>query len=136
MQTKLKWGLILLVGGFFLIAGGLKVVDPAAFYESVLRYRIVDGFPAWMAALWVPWIEVTGALALFLKPWRKAAASLLILLLLFFEGILASAALRGLDIDCGCLGVANASSIQFAILRNIVLLGMLLLLMRMDRDTK
>ena len=55
-------------------------------------------------------------------------------LLAFFEIVLFSALLRGLDIECGCLGTNVSSSLSFAIIRNGVLITFLILLIVFDNS--
>jgi hypothetical protein len=126
----------ILLGGFFLISGGLKLVAPDEFYQAVLRYRLVDGNFAWAVALLIPWLEVFTGGFLFLSAWRKASALVILGLLVVFEVILATAFLRGLDIDCGCLGSKGETSVGFAFVRNLFLIAAGLFIVRMDRSPK
>jgi len=128
--------LILAVSGFFLFAGGSKLPDIPAFYQSILNYRIVDGLAAWAGALYLPWLECIAAIALWFRPTRNGAALVLGGLLLFFQGALASAAVRSLDIDCGCLASGNSSSVEFALARNTVLLGLLIAIFLLGRHSR
>lgn len=120
------------LGGFFLLAGALKLVDPVEFARAILRYQLVGEQLAWTGALFVPWTEIVVAAGLFFKNWRTASCWLLFALLLFFEAILLSALIRGLDIDCGCLGTNTSSSVSFALMRNIVLAALVLFVMKSE----
>ncbi|HSH09598.1 MAG TPA: MauE/DoxX family redox-associated membrane protein [Oceanipulchritudo sp.] len=133
MKTGIKWLILLVVCGFFLVAGLLKASDPAEFALSILRYRLVGEKLAWIAALWLPWLEMIAALALLWPRLRHAGIWLIFLLLLMFEVSLASAAWRGLDIDCGCLGSGTETSVEMALIRNLVLMGSLLVLVRLEK---
>ena len=136
MKSTFKWILILLLAAFFLAAAVLKIVDPADFMRAILRYQVFPPVLAWVAALWVPWLEVAAALGLFFRSWRQAAAGLIILMLIGFEVLLASAAMRGLDIDCGCLGSGVELSVQLALLRNLGLLLLAIILIILERPSK
>lgn len=126
MKLRMWQGLaLLLVGGYFLVAGGSKIPDPRAFQESIEAYRLVGGWPARWAALYLPMLEVVAALALFWRNWRSAGAWVLAGMLVVFQVALASALWRGLDLDCGCVGQGGSSSVLAAFLRNWVLLGLL-----------
>jgi hypothetical protein len=127
MMAVIKWLLIFLLGGLFLTSGGLKLMDPQAFGKAILNYRLVGESLAWLSALWIPWMEVTGALGLFFAKWRRSALWLLGILIVVFEVILLITLFRGLDIDCGCFGTKSATSVSFALMRNIIILGGLVL---------
>ncbi|MEX0325449.1 MAG: MauE/DoxX family redox-associated membrane protein [Puniceicoccaceae bacterium] len=118
MKTSVRWFLIILIGGFFLLAGLGKLAEPDAFAQSILRYRLVSSPLAALAALWLPWSEVVWALGLIMPRLRLAATWLLFGLLCFFQVALFSALVRGLDINCGCLGTIGESGVSMALLRN------------------
>lgn len=115
--------LVILIGLFFLLSGILKLLDPVEFGQAILRYRIVGESMASLLALLLPWTEIVAGISLFLKSWRVAALWLIMAMLLVFELALMSAWMRGLDIECGCLGGELASSVQFAFFRNIPLIA-------------
>lgn len=113
-----------LTGVFFLWAGGSKLADPAALHHAILNYHLVGASVAWAGALFLPWLETMAGWSLFVPGVRRGAAWLLLALLIVFELALASAAWRGLDIDCGCVG-GGGSSVNFALVRNGFLLAAL-----------
>jgi uncharacterized membrane protein len=118
---------ILLLSVFFLLAGAGKVADPHSFTSDILNYRFFGGWlalpMAFVAALVLPWVEIFAGLGLLWKGARRDAAWILLILLCVFQVALASAWLRGLDIECGCLGSAASTSVQFAFGRNLLLLA-------------
>jgi hypothetical protein len=133
MKAWINWGILILLAVFFAMAGGLKLFDPHAFHLAILRYRLVGPELAFAASLFVPWLEVTSAVALLFRAWRKAAIAMLLLLLVVFQLALGSAIWRGLDIECGCLGSGGPdSSAGFALLRNFVLMGLFLIACKLD----
>ncbi len=136
MRNVIKWIFLLALAAFFLVAGFLKVTDPVEFMRAILRYQLFAPTLAWVAALWVPWMEIAAALGLLLRSWRQASAGLIILLLIGFEILLGSAAYRGLDIDCGCLGSGAGSSVQLALLRNLGLLLAAIIVVILERPRK
>ncbi len=135
-MKALKWCIICAVSGFFLYAGITKVLDPVEFGRSILRYQLVGQNLAWIAALWLPWLEILSALGLLWARWRPAATRVLLGLLVFFEGILLTALLRGLDINCGCLGTNASGSVSFAMVRNVGLILLLVLLIFSERSNR
>ncbi len=101
--------LSLIVGGYFLWAGVVKLFGPERFFQDVLNYQLVGESMAWALALYLPWLEVVAALALLWRQTRLAASVWIGAMLLVFLGALASAWARGLNIDCGCLGASSGS---------------------------
>jgi uncharacterized membrane protein YphA (DoxX/SURF4 family) len=93
-----------LLAGVFVVAGGLKLADPQVAVQAVRAYRLLPsaleapvgwGLPAFEIAL-----GLLLAVGLFTRVSAVAAA---VLLTVFIAGV-ASAAARGLSIDCGCFG--------------------------------
>ena len=93
-----------LLAGVFVVAGGLKLADPQVAVQAVRAYRLLPsaleapvgwGLPAFEMAL-----GLLLAVGLFTRVSAVAAA---VLLTVFIAGV-ASAAARGLSIDCGCFG--------------------------------
>lgn len=124
MKNILRYALSLLVGGLFVWAGGSKVLAPEEMHQSILNYQLVPGLLAWLLALLLPWLELAAGLAL-VAPWTRRGAILLLgLLLIIFQGGLASAWIRGLDIECGCFG-GTSTTVTFAFIRNGILLALL-----------
>lgn len=97
-------GVRLFVSAVFLVSGGLKLVDPGRFLLDVLSFQLLPYALAYAAALALPWLEVFAGLALWRPSLERGAALLLGLATLGFLVGLASAHLRGLDLDCGCFG--------------------------------
>ncbi|MEX0321072.1 MAG: MauE/DoxX family redox-associated membrane protein [Puniceicoccaceae bacterium] len=122
MKNGVRIFLLIAIGVFFLASGILKLLDPAEFARAIMRYRIVGEDLAAVGALAVPWTEVVAGIGLCFKVWRPASLLLILMLLVVFEFALLSAWMRGLDIECGCLGSGMASTVQFAFFRNIPLL--------------
>jgi len=108
---------------FFLYAGASKMVDPVEFGRSIGKYRIIDHPWTLVAALWLPWVECLAGGALLLNRWRQTGVVILLGLLGFFEIVLAISWMRGLKINCGCLGGGLDSSVAFAFFRNIGLIA-------------
>ena len=120
----------LLLSLVFVYAGTSKLLDPQAFSTSIDHYHLLP-YPLVLGlALYLPWLEIVTGLAVMLH-WRyRGALVLLIALYALFSTALASAWMRGLNIDCGCFGRAMSTSIPMALLRSVSLgiLGLSLLL--------
>lgn len=92
------------VGGVFIWAGVLKVVDPLGFAESIMNYQVFPRGLAFVIALLLPWAEVITGGLLIVGLLRRASALLISLLLIGFIGLVALALARGIDTTCGCFG--------------------------------
>ena len=129
----------LLVGGVFLVAGLLKIPDPAAAVRAVRAYRLLPEGLVAPVAFGLPVVEIAVGLALIVGVFvRTAAIASAVLLVVFLAGV-GSAWARGLQIDCGCFGgggaVAAADTAYPAeILRDSALLLVALALARWPRS--
>lgn len=89
----------------FAYSGVVKLWDVEGFASAVAGYALLPG--AWVApmALFVPWLELWCALALWwARPIRPAAYLLITGMLVVFTFAKASVMVRGLDVTCGCTG--------------------------------
>ncbi|MCU1603716.1 MAG: mauE [Modestobacter sp.] len=94
----------LLLGGVFVIAGLLKLPDPAAAVRAVRAYRLLAEALVGPVAFGLPVVEIAVGLALLAGIFvRTAAIAAAALLVVFLVGV-GSAWARGLQIDCGCFG--------------------------------
>lgn len=97
-------GARLVLGTAFLIAGALKVVDAQSSVTAVRAYRLLPASLATIVGWGLPFAEIAlGLLLLGGIATRVVAAASAILLVVFIAAV-ASAAARGLSIDCGCFG--------------------------------
>lgn len=123
----------LVVGGVWLVAGGLKVLDPTDNIRAVQAYKILPGSTTQAVGIAMPAIELVVGLALVLGVLVRGASILSALLLLVYIGAIASVWARGIKIDCGCFGGGGAdpeatSHYPWEIARDVVLLGLSVLL--------
>jgi len=109
----------------FLWAGFSKAGDPADFVLAIDRYRAVPHAIAVITALFLPWLEITCAIALFFKVLRAGAAALLTACSAVFVIMIAVALARGLNISCGCFGgdgdTAGHFTLAISLVRALVL---------------
>ena len=94
----------LVVGGVWIVAGALKLPDPAQSVNAVRAYQLLPGELVQPVGQLLPVIEIVIGLCLvlgLLTRWMAAASA--VLFVLFIIGI-ASAWARGITIDCGCFG--------------------------------
>lgn len=114
------------MAGVFFTAGVMKLADPAAFTQDILRFRMLSEDGSTYLAASLPWLEILIGVALFLRPFRLSAAFLMAGLMAGFCFAVAISLARGLDISCGCFGKAfeeyAGSGLAF-LLRDLVLFG-------------
>jgi uncharacterized membrane protein YphA (DoxX/SURF4 family) len=131
-MNRLTCMLRLLAGGVFLVAGVLKVIDPARFATDIDHFRLLPYFAVAPLALYLPWLEIACGLAVFVGAARRSALVLLLALTVVFIAAITSAWMRGLDIRCGCFGAASTAPLAYDLVFDIVLGGVLFWLLRME----
>lgn len=114
------------VGIAFLWAGVVKLLDPPAFLSAILTYEVFSYKLSAVASLVVPYLEVCIGICLVFRVLKGGARLLATGLLLVFIALLTQAAVRGLDVDCGCFGSSATSSESgffWPIARDVLMLG-------------
>jgi uncharacterized membrane protein YphA (DoxX/SURF4 family) len=117
----------LAVGGVFVVAGALKLPDPAAAVRAVRAYPLLPEPLVAPVAFGLPPVEIAVGLALLAGVFVRTAAIASAVLLVVFIAAVASAWSRGLQIDCGCFGdggevAAGQTAYPAEILRDVALL--------------
>ena len=103
-------GVRLYLGLLFIIASWHKIMDPATFALDVATYQFL---PLWAIngfALILPWVEVLAGAMLILGLRARAAALLVLLMMLSFILALLWALHLGLDMSCGCFASQAATT--------------------------
>lgn len=107
--------LLLLYGLFWLWSGVAKMKDPAGFAMAVRNYRLLGDPLVAAAALFVPSLEIVAALAVVFRRALPAALGLLWISLLVFTIAIVISWARGLDIECGCFGLGDGSTVNYPV---------------------
>ena len=94
----------LVTGGVWIVAGLLKVPDPAGSVRAVRAYDLLPESIVPTVGHGLPALEIVVGLALVLGALTRWVAVVSALLQLAFIIGIASAWTRGLQIDCGCFG--------------------------------
>ena len=94
----------LVVGGVWLVAGILKLPDPAGTVRAVRAYQLLPESVVPLVGHGLPVLEVLVGACLLLGLLTRLTAVLSGLMLAAFVVGIASAWARGLAIDCGCFG--------------------------------
>ncbi len=118
----------LVTGGVWIVAGALKVTDPASSIAAVRAYELLPGSLVEPVGTTLPAVELVVGLALVVGAFTRGAAAVSALLFAAFIIGIASVWARGIEIDCGCFGGGGpkedaASSYPWEIARDIALLA-------------
>src|SRR5262245_7901322 len=107
------------LGFIFLYASVGKILDPKAFAENLIAYRIFSSaqFLKYVAVT-LPWIEWFCGVLLILGVFVRSVSALTTLLLFVFLAGMSSALWRGLEIHCGCFGSPQETIGAFSLLRD------------------
>lgn len=100
----MRTGCRAVLGVVWLVAGGLKLPDPAAAERAVRAYQLLPEPVVAPVAFGLPVLEIAIGVLLLLGVFVRAAAVASAVLLGVFVAAVASAWARGLTIDCGCFG--------------------------------
>jgi hypothetical protein len=129
MKRYLWRAIAIVIGGLFIYAGVVKVVDPVEFARDIDNYKMLS----WQLSVWIglylPWLEIFCGLALIARVLYRGSVLILTALMALFIVITIIAKARGLDISCGCFGHASKYlSFAWHIALDFLLLGGLVLL--------
>ena len=112
----------LVLGGVFLAAALPKLADPTGFAVNVDNYRILPELGVRLTALLLPPLELAIGLCLVFGVFDAGASLLAFALMLAFDGAVAAALFRGLDISCGCFDTDGGARVGLRkLLENVAL---------------
>jgi len=95
----------LVLGGIFIWAGAVKLMDPKSFGQIISQYRIVPEMLLPVIAIGLPLAEILAGLGLIAdKPY---CLSLVTFMIIMFIVMLWFGILKNLDIDCGCFSASE-----------------------------
>ena len=136
---KFFWRIVdLIVGGIFVYAGVVKVLNPVQFANDIENYKTLPWFVSVRLAVYLPWLEIFCGLALIFRFLYRGGLLILTALILVFIGATIAAKMRGLDIACGCFGHAskNWNFSTHLVLDLLILLAAVVLFSRVGRTKK
>jgi putative oxidoreductase len=136
---KFFWRIVdLIVGGIFVYAGVVKVLNPVQFANDIDNYKTLPWFVSVRLAVYLPWLEIFCGLALISRFLYRGGLLILTALILVFIGATIAAKMRGLDITCGCFGHAskNWNFSTHLVLDLLILLAAVVLFSRVGRTKK
>lgn len=115
-----------LFGGVFVYAGVMKAWRPMVFLDDVRSFALLPDPYAGLLAMFLPWLEIFGGLAVITGCLRKGGLLVLNGSLIAFLIAISIAWFRGTDIRCGCFGDSGAATSNYAelITRDLALLAL------------
>ena len=120
-----------IIGGLFIYAGAIKVLDPVGFAGDIDNYKTLPWPIGVRLAFYLPWLEILCGLALITRLFYRGGVFILTVLMAVFVVATIVAKTRGLDISCGCFGHASQYlSFAWHLALDFLLLGGLLFLWR------
>jgi uncharacterized membrane protein YphA (DoxX/SURF4 family) len=99
----------LVLGGIFIVAGASKIGHAAEFAQQIAAFRLLPQLTIAPIAIILPFLEVLLGGYLVIGLFTRIAGWVAAVLLLVFDGAIASAVLRGLSLSCGCFGPNDKS---------------------------
>lgn len=127
---RIFWRIVaIIIGGLFIYAGAVKVIDPVEFARDIDNYKMLPWQIGVGLALYLPWLEIFAGLALITGVLYRGGVLILTGLMAVFVVATIIARARGLDINCGCFGHASKYlSFAWHLVLDFLLLGGLFLL--------
>ncbi len=116
---------VMILAGVFIAAAAPKIADPAGFALAIYRHHLAPDWAINALGIFLPWLELTAAIMLFVPRHRAGAALMILLMLLVFTAAIAINIHRGLDISCGCFSTAPTGAHPIGwqnIARNLLLI--------------
>ncbi|MEY2539634.1 MAG: hypothetical protein QOG67_3374 [Verrucomicrobiota bacterium] len=131
-QRHVLWRILdFLIGGLFIYAGVIKMLDPIRFGIDIDNFKMLPWPIAIRLAFFLPWLEILAGVALITRRLYLGGLTILTALMFVFIGATITAKARGLDITCGCFGHASKNlSFTWHMVLDLVLAASLLLLWR------
>jgi uncharacterized membrane protein YphA (DoxX/SURF4 family) len=99
------------LGGIFIYAGSIKLLEPKTFAILIETYGIVPESLLMPVAIILPILEVAAGIGLIFD--IEGSLSLIAGLLVLFIAILGYGIWMGMDMDCGCFGPEDPESEAF-----------------------
>jgi uncharacterized membrane protein YphA (DoxX/SURF4 family) len=128
--ARIFWRVVaIIIGGLFIYAGAVKIVNPAEFARDIDNYKVLPWQIGVGLAFYLPWLEILAGLALITGVLYRGGVLILTCLMFVFVLITIVAKARGLDITCGCFGHASQYlSFAWHLVLDLFLLGGLIML--------
>ena len=106
----------IVLGGLLFYAGFNKLMDVQKFSKDISHFRLLPDTLDRVLAIVLPWNEIVVGVMLIVGIWVRTAALASLFFFTVFAIAVTSAIARNLNIECGCLGNADASKVGIATL--------------------
>jgi len=110
-----RWFILALrvvLGGLFLYAGASKIGNPLAFADSIATFKLLPPQLLNVVALSLPPFEILLGILLVTGLQARPASLGITVLAIVFGIALGQALARGLQVDCGCFGSGQPSTLK------------------------
>jgi uncharacterized membrane protein YphA (DoxX/SURF4 family) len=125
----------LLIGGVFLVAGLVKLTNPAALRRDISSYKLLPTPVAQTIGVLLPPFEAILGIALIVGVVTALTAFTVAVLCMIFLIASASAMIRRLNINCGCFGMLYREPVgRQVIVRDSILLALSLYVLQFQSD--
>ena len=119
----------LVLAAVFLVSGGIKAWDARETIVAVRAYQLLPESMVSTVAAELPYLDLALGFLLLIGLATRLAAMLAAIVMVMFIVAVASAAARGLTIDCGCFGgggevAAGETAYTAEILRDLALVAL------------
>jgi len=112
------------IGGVFVYAGFIKLMDPQSFAKVISRYDLIPEVLLAPVAVGLPLLELLAGLGLLFN--IRGSLSVIFGILVLFVFVLWYGILNDLSIDCGCFSpeeIADYKSLKRALYRDLLMIG-------------
>ncbi|MBC8481268.1 MAG: DoxX family membrane protein [Planctomycetes bacterium] len=106
----------IVIGCVFLWASLPKIRQPYDFLSSVYDYELVGAKLGMFIAMTLPWLEILVGICLIAGVFVSGAFLVSAGMTLMFTFVIGSALYHGLEISCGCFGMASNGIINYSTL--------------------
>jgi uncharacterized membrane protein YphA (DoxX/SURF4 family) len=112
------------IGGVFVYAGFIKLMDPKSFAKVISQYALIPEMLLAPVAIGLPLLELLAGLGLIFN--IRGSLSVIFGMLVLFVLVLWYGILNDLSIDCGCFSpeeIADYNSLKRALYRDLLMIG-------------
>jgi uncharacterized membrane protein YphA (DoxX/SURF4 family) len=111
LPPTLVWLARIVIGCILIAAALAKIGAAQQFALQIENYDFIPVGYENLIAITLPWVELLAGLTLVFGVWARAGAWLAVALMVAFTGGVIQALARGLNVECGCFGTADATRI-------------------------
>ncbi|MBN2366395.1 MAG: DoxX family membrane protein [Calditrichaeota bacterium] len=102
----------LFFGCLFLYSSYFKLTEPLDFAETIENYQVFGSWLSHWGAILIPASELILGILLLTGIWIRESFTASLLIFIAFDIMIVQAAIRGLDISCGCFNPSENGPID------------------------